>query len=342
LRTGLEVIREAVGETVLLDKDGSPMLTPVGLVDDGRVSQDTGHTFLRSKEADPGIAARYYMHRNFFINDPDAFTVSRQVIEERRIHGPLTLDEAEVSIVLAAVSGGMFEIGDDLPTLGADSDRLALVTNPDLLRIAKLGRAAFPLDLLSYRAEDEQPSIFLLPEDARQSVLAVFNWTEKPSSHRFSFADLKLAAGKNYQFSDIFDGTRTVPVSGDSVQFEQPAHSVRLVRISDTAIAAAAPSITLDAPDHAKAWGDVQLSASADPNGVPALDYHWDFGDGTSQEGRQVMHAYTKSGTFTVKLKVDGVDAVTAEKQATISVDGIIEIGPPTRYTEGEKKSTVQ
>ena len=147
-RIGLEIIRKAVGEDVLLDKDGSPMLNPVGLVDEGRISQDTGHAFLRSKEAEPGIAARYYMHRNFFIDDPDAFTVSRQLLEERTIRAPLTLNEAEVSIALAAVSGGMFEIGDDLAILGKDPERLALVKNPDLLAMARLGRAgAITLDL---------------------------------------------------------------------------------------------------------------------------------------------------------------------------------------------------
>jgi alpha-galactosidase len=339
IRIGLQVIRDAVGDDVLLDKDGSPMLTPVGLVDDGRISQDTGHTFLRSKEAAPGIAARYYMHRNFFINDPDAFTVSRQVIEERRIQAPLTLDEAEVSIALAAMSGGMYEIGDDLPTLGADPDRVALVTNSDLLRIAKLGRAAFPVDLLSYRAEDEQPSILLLHEDARLSVLAVFNWTEKPSSHRFSFADLKLVSGKSYQFTDVFNAERSVSASGDSIQFEQPAHSVRLVKIVDSGIPAAAPSIQLDLPDHAKVFEAVKLATSADPEGVPALSYRWDFGDGTSQEGRRVTHAYTKAGTYTVRLQVDGVDGVPAEKEASVAVNGFVEIGPPARYTEEEKKT---
>ena len=48
-RIGLEIIRDAVGDHVLLDKDGSPMLNPVGLVDEGRLSQDTGHTFERSR-----------------------------------------------------------------------------------------------------------------------------------------------------------------------------------------------------------------------------------------------------------------------------------------------------
>ena len=38
---GLEIIRGAVGDDVLLDKDGSPMLNPVGIVDEGRISDDT-------------------------------------------------------------------------------------------------------------------------------------------------------------------------------------------------------------------------------------------------------------------------------------------------------------
>ena len=44
-RIGLEIIRKAVGDDVLLDKDGSPMLTPVGLVDAGRISADTAPHF---------------------------------------------------------------------------------------------------------------------------------------------------------------------------------------------------------------------------------------------------------------------------------------------------------
>lgn len=52
-RIGLEIIREATGDDIYLDKDGSPMLNPVGIVDYGRISQDTGHTFDASKEAAP-------------------------------------------------------------------------------------------------------------------------------------------------------------------------------------------------------------------------------------------------------------------------------------------------
>jgi len=333
LRIGLQTIRDAVGDDVLLDKDGSPMLTPVGLVDDGRVSQDTGHTFTRSKEAAPGIAARYYMHRNFFINDPDAFTVSRQLIEERKIPAPLTLNEAQVSIALAAVSGGMYEIGDDLPTAGADADRAALLKNPDLLDMARLGRAAIPIDLLSYRAEDELPSVFLLQEDARQSILAVFNWTEQSRSHSFSPADLKLQSGRAYDFQDVFDSSLHLSAENGSIRLDQPPHSVRVIRIVDTTVSAAAPSASIQAPKSAKVYENVRLVCAVDNSGVPALAFHWDFGDGTAEDGRKVQHTYTKEGDYQIKLAVEGVDGVSAEKQTSISVSGEMVLAPPTRYT---------
>jgi hypothetical protein len=58
-RIGLEVIRNAVGEQVLLDKEGSPVLNPVGIVDEGRISEDTAHVFQASRRAATAIAARW-------------------------------------------------------------------------------------------------------------------------------------------------------------------------------------------------------------------------------------------------------------------------------------------
>ena len=102
-RIGLEIIRQTMGEETVLDKDGSTMLNPVGYVDAGRVSLDTGHTFEASRDAASGIAARYYMNRNFFITDPDAFTVSTQTVFDEDFHNngrALTFEEAKVSIAL--------------------------------------------------------------------------------------------------------------------------------------------------------------------------------------------------------------------------------------------------
>ncbi len=245
-RIGLEVIREAVGNNVLLDKDGSPMLAPVGLVDEGRISVDTGHSFWASEEAEPGIAARYYMNRNWFVSDPDAFTVSRQSIYDHSWPNsatPLTLKEAQVSVVLAALAGGMYEIGDDLLTLGADPKRLALAENPDLLSMVRLGRSATPVDLMSYRNRDEQPSIFLLHENSRVTMLAVFNWTEQPRSHVFNVAGLGLPAGRSYHAYDVLDGNQPIPVQNGALRLEdQPRHSVKLIKlIDDSAVRLGAP-----------------------------------------------------------------------------------------------------
>ncbi len=335
-RIGLEIIRKAVGEDVLLDKDGSPMLNPVGLVDEGRISQDTGHAFLRSKEAEPGIAARYYMHRNFFISDPDAFTVSRQLIEERTIQAPLTLNDAQVSIALSAVSGGMFEIGDDLPTLGADPDRLALVKNPDLLAMAKLGRAAVPLDLLTYADKDEQPSVFLLHEDQRQSILAVFNWSEQPSSHTFTLSDLKLpTGGHSYKLSNSFAQDQPLTMDHETLRLDnQPAHSVKLIKIIDTSIPIAAPSIAFQVQTHAKIGEEIEFSSTVSKDGVPVLACHWDFGDGVVADGAIVTHTYTVAGNYKVRFAAEGLDGKSAEKTFSIAVSGSPILPPPRRYTE--------
>jgi alpha-galactosidase len=331
-RIGLQIIRKAVGENVLLDKDGSPMLNPVGLVDEGRLSQDTGHTFLRSKEAAPGIAARYYMNRNFFMADPDAFTISKQLIEERKIQSPLTRNEAEVSVTLAAVSGGMFEIGDNLPTLGADPERLALLTNADLLQMVRLGRAALPLDLLTYRPQDEQPGVFLLHEDRRQAMLAVFNWTEEARSQDFALSDLMLQRDHSYQLIDVFHSAASSAIKGGVLRVQdQPRHSVYLFKIIDESIPAAPPSIQAKTPEKGLAGEDLRFSAVAAGNGVPALAYHWNFGDGVSTDGAAVTHNYTGTGMFNVQLAVDGVDGVAYRKTFPLLIQGTARLPAPRR-----------
>jgi alpha-galactosidase len=340
-RIGLRVIREAVGEQVLLDKDGSPMLNPVGLVDTGRISVDTGHTFAASKEAAPGIAARFFMNGNYYVADPDAFTVSKQIVTEQEWHGgikPLTLDEAKVSIALAAIAGGMYEIGDDLPTLGRDADRLALVKNRDLMNMTSLGHSSRPLDLMSYTAADSMPSIFLLRESKRQSILTVFNWTEKPRDHKFDLAgDLGLPVRGHNQVFDIFD-SKQVGTNLDSVEMTIPPHSAMVMKIIDTSLSAASPDVAVKAPDAIQTGAAAQFSAEAEPAGVPVIAYHWDFGDGTTSLEPRTEHTYTHEGHFTITLRADGLDGIPVEKSSQIEVSGKMD----SRFAPANKKRLVE
>ena len=334
-RIGLETIRGAVGEDVLLDKDGSPMLPPVGLVDAGRISADSAHSFQTTKALASGVAARFYMNRNYFLNDPDAFNVtSESPIVRGRQGGPgLSLSEAQVSIMVSAVSGGMYEIGDDLPILGSEKDRLDLVKNPDLIAMAKLSRAATPVDLLSYDSEDGQPSIFFLREDARQSMLVVFNWTDGLRSHAIKLANLGLPTDGKFQAADVLDHDAEVAANGGTVQLHNmPRHSVRAIKLIDTSIPATAPEITAQVPAEGHVSEELAFSA-----GGPALDYHWDFGDGTTADGPRATHTYTRDADFKVQLTAVGLDGTAAHENFTVKVTGTLVPAPDVlgnrRYT---------
>ncbi|MGB8730699.1 MAG: PKD domain-containing protein [Candidatus Sulfotelmatobacter sp.] len=332
-RIGLQVIRDTVGDDVILDKDGSPMLNPVGIVDTGRVSADTGHSFLRSKTAAPGIAARFYMNGNFFINDPDAFNVTdTYLVEHSGERSSHSLATAQTSIALSAVAGGMYEIGDDLLVLQSEKDRLALVENRDLLNMAKAGRASTPVDLMTYEPEDGQPSIFLLRQSPRQSVLTVFNWTDRPRSRSLSLRDFGLPVSSTMVATGVMDSSSAFALEGSTIRIEnQRAQSAVVIKLVDTAVPKSAPSVTARVPTQSKAGETIAFSAQADPDGVPALGYHWDFGDGTVSEGSNVSHCYTRAADFIARLTVDGPDDEPYEQSFSIRVSGELKPTPNLR-----------
>jgi alpha-galactosidase len=330
LRTGLQIIRDAVGDDVILDKDGSPMLTPVGLVDTGRISADTAHSFDGTKTAAAGIAARFYMHRNFFLADPDAFnTVAETFRDHTRASCSYSLSEAQASIALSAISGGMYEIGDDMIVMGAQKDRLALVENQDLLNMAKLGRASTPVDLMTYAAEDEQPSIFFLRESPHQSIVTIFNWTKSSRSHHLQLGDLGLPAAHHFSAFDVLNQNAPVSLKAGVLYLDdQPPASVTVFKIIDDTIAPAAPSVVAKVPSSALAGETNRLSAESQSAGVPALSYRWDFGDGTAADGPAASHAYTTAGHFTVRLSVQGLDGLSAVQTFPVSVTGSLHAFP--------------
>ncbi len=336
-RIGLEIIRSTVGQDVVLDKDGSPMLNPVGIVDAGRISQDTGHTFGATRDAASGIAARYYMNRNFFVTDPDAFTVSSQTVDDQSWHGgqhPLSLEEAKASIALSAVAGGMFEIGDDLPTLGSSPDRVALVKNKDLLDMAHLGRASIPVDLMTYTPSDGQPSVFLLKEDNRQSILTIFNWTEVERKHDITLASLGLKNPGKYQITEVFGDSTCCKNSSEVINLVQPPHSVRMFKLIDNSFPATPPPFEIHSVTSASAGESVTFKAVPSSPEAPVLTCHWDFGDGTTEDGMEVHHAYTYAGDFNVHATSMGLDAITNTRTLKVSISGSIS----TRFVPVDKK----
>lgn len=313
------------------------MLNLVGLIDAGRISQDTGHTFGATRDAASGVAARYYMNRNFFIADPDAFTVSTQTVDDQSWHNgqqPITLDEAKASIALSAVSGGMFEVGDDLPTLGEAPERLSLVRNTDLLDMARLGRASTPKDLMTYAPSDGQPSLFLLKEDKRQSVLTVFNWTDGERMRSIDMSSLGLKTPDNYQIAEVFGDQSCCSNSSGSINLVQKPHSVSMLKLIERAIPAVPPLFRVDSPNAAKAGETLTFGAVAMSPDTPILSCHWDFGDGITMDGLKVRHTYTRAGEYAVHETVTGVDGITNSGNLNVSISGSVS----TRFVPAEKR----
>jgi hypothetical protein len=273
------------------------------------------------------------MNGNFFIDDPDAFNITdTYLVEHSSERSSRSLATAQTSIALSAIAGGMYEIGDDLMVLDSEKDRLALVENRDLLNMAKAGRPSTPVDLMTYEPEDGQPSIFLLRQTPRQSILTVFNWIDKPRTHALNLRDLGLSANSTMVATGVMDSNGTFVLEGDTIRIEnQPPQSAMVIKLVDTAVAKVAPTVTAKVPAKSKAGETIILSAQSDPGGVPAFGYHWDFGDGTVAEGSNVSHCYTRAGDFTVLLTVNGPDDVPYKQKFSVGVTGELKPTPQLR-----------
>ena len=95
-----------------------------------------------------------------------------------------------------------------------------------------------------------------------------------------------------------------------------------MIKIIDSNVSPSAPSIRAQVPPAANAGETIRLSAQTEGSSVPAVEYHWDFGDGTTANGPKVSHAYTRAAPFTIRLTVDGADGVPVVQNFTLNVTG--------------------
>jgi len=114
-REGLAVVREAIGDAFLLGC-GAPLLPSIGFVDGMRVGEDTAPFWDSSKATLEGVNAyhalknsilRSFMHRKWWLNDPDCLLLRRRDIE-------LSDNERELYARTAGALDNMIIESDDL------------------------------------------------------------------------------------------------------------------------------------------------------------------------------------------------------------------------------------
>lgn len=258
LRSGLKRIFDAVNppgkpEKAYLLACGAPMMPVAGLVHGARTGGDVGIPQMEDGKATapqlgfPLIlsmarnqAARLFLDRSLFAVDVDvAMAAAPQ----------LTPHEAQVMITVAALSGGIFMLGDDLETLPAD--RLALLRNPNVLGLVG-GPAAEPVHLFSapereahdhwFASPQELPPLWVRRDPDGTTIAAVYNWSDAAKPYRLHFGEA-TGAGGTFTITDLWStrrGGRALGVKTDTLRLTLPPHSVRLLKMKPTAAPAPA------------------------------------------------------------------------------------------------------
>ena len=123
--------------------------------------------------------------------------------------------------------------------------------------------------------------------------------------YHWDFGNGKSAEGQKRSIVYTAPGhyTVTLTVTDNSGQANAAASDTLVVNVLDKPNTA--PTAKVDADRPAAIAEPVAFSGkgSVDPDGN-ILSYEWDFGDGTAGNGREVVHAYVKSGTYVARLTV--------------------------------------
>jgi hypothetical protein len=132
--------------------------------------------------------------------------------------------------------------------------------------------------------------------------------------------------------TSVLESNIPVTLEGGTIRLEnQSPQSAMVIKLVETAVAKTAPTVKTRIPSQSKAGETIALSAQADPSGVPALGYHWEFGDGTTSEGPNVSHCYTRAADFVIRLRVEGPDDVSYDQSFPIGVTGTLKPTPELR-----------
>ena len=102
-----------------------------------------------------------------------------------------------------------------------------------------------------------------------------------------------------------------------------------MLKLIDGDVPGSAPGASAQVPESAATGDSFQVFAEgAGGDGAAIVDYHGDFGDGTSAEGARSAHAYTRPADYLVRLTVTGVDGLSTDLDFPVKVSGVMHAFP--------------
>ncbi len=230
LRRGMGILREALGPDIILRPCSTALNTNLGICNEIGIARDIGnaggaweHMRVESLE----LASKWFMHRRFWLNNPDSLIVG---------DANESLGEALGRVTMHALTGGVMFLADRMPELEAQPDRLALVP----LILPSSDTPARPVDLFRIGVDGrDYPRLWHLHADAgwgAWEVLGILNWAAEPLTETVRLADLGLQAGQDYLVWDFWRGELTGVVSDDFEVAVPPgtARCLRIMPVPDT------------------------------------------------------------------------------------------------------------
>lgn len=190
---GIKTIRDAITDKSFLLGCGAPLGPCVGLVDAMRISEDTAPFWevldnsedLKEvpqpalKEALLNILYRSFMHKYFWINDPDCLMI-------RRTDTKLNLDEIKLQLTIFGLSGGQVLISDDMTKLSQEE------INDTKLLIPPYNPKEFdPIVVDAFISKF--PSIYMLETKeiiGKRYLVVIINWNDNTTSKNIKISDL--------------------------------------------------------------------------------------------------------------------------------------------------------
>ena len=218
LRIGLDAIRSGAGEGAFILGCGCPLGPAIGVVDGMRIGPDVSPYWGGEGSGDPStvhaldaIIARSFMHRRFWLNDPDCLMLRSRETQ-------LTNEERSALASVIAASGGMLLISDDMSLLGPDESKVYR----EATRVAaEVDANAGAEPIAAIDLMDDSGIRGIVSGSESGSLAMILNRGD--TSQRFSLARL----GEGEFRVRTLDGVEESTSDGISL----PPHSARIVRI---------------------------------------------------------------------------------------------------------------
>ena len=231
IRLVLEIIREETRGAIL---EGEGYYGPtIGLVDTQRVTQDIQQDWPRLRHTAQVNLLSTFMHRRWWINNPDAFILrdepSPHCTFDGRPEVVMTEDELHTELTALALTGGVVMLTDRMRELSEERRKLVDRFLPVCAEAAK------PVDLLNGK---RCPEIFhrkVTSGGETRDVIAVFNWEDAPRKMRVSMDQIDLEPAESHEAFETWTQSSVDVGEGVIDVGEVPAHGVRLVTLRSEA-----------------------------------------------------------------------------------------------------------